>query len=66
LKRAQERITRRKPIARTCFAVSGRGRGGRGKYTKEREMMVLRPAVILRVGKCSLMVLSVVCRAARW
>jgi len=51
LKRAQERITRRKPIART----------------KDSEMMVLRPAAILGNEKGTLVVLrGVVLDQAGW
>jgi len=68
LKRAQERITRRKPIARTWFALDGKryqgeGRGGYereeiSRRTKESEMMVLRPAVILGSERGTLLVVS--------
>ena len=59
MKRAQDKITRRKPIARTCLtAVSEREEGDwrrdwlrKGtRRTKDNEIMVLRPAVILKVA----------------
>jgi hypothetical protein len=83
LKRAQERITRRKPIARTCLEVSLEVEGWRNDHrlardgtnergwgwrrerasarqrrrTKESEIMVLRPAVILGSERGTLLVL---------
>jgi hypothetical protein len=82
LKRAQERITRRNPIARTCDSRQrstsrgeGRGRIVRGEEgplaqrgrTKESEMMVLRPAAILGNERGTLVVLrGVVLDQAGW
>ena len=66
LKSAQDRITRRKPIARTYFqsvnktpnvaseAVGEEKSRTEQERTKEREMMVLRPAAIFAVDKGSL------------